>query len=95
MSKAETPRTSHSWIYCPKHTKRKRKIHLKAVNNEQLVDNMAVTGQLSFQRRRTVKMCGECLTNRHHLCSKDECPCLCNDPQTVRQRQPIRGEVPK
>lgn len=59
------------------------KVSMRAQNNEQLQDNMYLRQQMSFERRRVVKMCDDCLHGHWTPCELDDCPCLCNDKQST------------
>lgn len=37
--------------------------------------------QLSYERREDTKMCPSCIQGHESRCRKENCPCLCNDPQ--------------
>lgn len=38
-------------------------------------------------KRRTTKMCFDCIYGRHTDCETEGCPCVCNEPMTVKQRK--------
>lgn len=59
----------------------KKRSELRSANNCDIRNRMAEAHQNSWLRRRLERMCYECLHNQHAHCSKDGCPCLCNDPR--------------
>lgn len=44
-------------------------------------ERMQRTHQLSFERRLETKICSSCIQGHDSRCRKQNCPCLCNDPQ--------------